>query len=60
MAQRIVMTMHGKRTRLQGELTLQQAKNLYGELATMISNLEDGQAESDTLEGLIAQIGRAP
>lgn len=57
-AGRIVFTMHGQRSRLQGELTLAQARALQAELKSMVTALELGDDQPGTLDGLIEQIGR--
>ncbi len=59
-AGRIVLTLQGQSSRVQGELTLGQARTLRAELSEMIGTLELGDEQPGTLAGLISQIGRVP
>lgn len=59
-AGRVVLTLQGPTSRVQGELTLAQARALRGELSELIATLELGEEQPGTLGGLIEQIGRVP
>ena len=59
-AGRIVLTLQGQASRVQGELTLAQARRLQGELGDLITTLELGEEQSESLDALIEQIGRVP
>lgn len=57
-AGRVVLTLQGQTSRVQGELTLLQARALQVELGDLVSTLEQGEEQPGTLQGLIEQIGR--
>jgi hypothetical protein len=57
-AGRVVLTLQGQSSRVQGELTLGQARALQAELGELIATLELGEEQPGTLPGLIEQIGR--
>lgn len=59
-AGRIVLTLQGQSSRVQGEMTLSQARRLQTELGELITTLELGEEQTTTLAGLIEQIGRVP
>lgn len=59
-AGRVVVTLQGQTSRVQGELTLKQARTLQAELGELIGTLEMGEEQPGTLSGLIEQIGRVP